>query len=89
MPIKKIVKTVASEADDGFVCDRCCRSYADMAQGTVIRHRFGYHSKHDGDEFEAVICEDCIIKLAAEWQTAILRSNVAPYDDSFADVGEK
>jgi hypothetical protein len=89
MPVKKIVKTVAIEVEDGFSCDRCGHTYSDMEQGTVIRHRFGYHSERDGDEFEAVICEDCLIKLAAEWQTAILRSNVAPYDGAFASVKEK
>ena len=89
MPVKKIVKTVAVEADDGFVCDRCGRSYADMEQGAVIRHRFGYHSKRDGDEFEAVVCENCLIQLATEWQTAILRSNVVSCDGAFASDGEK
>ncbi|PKM43779.1 MAG: hypothetical protein CVV05_13025 [Gammaproteobacteria bacterium HGW-Gammaproteobacteria-1] len=46
------------------------------------------HSKRDGNEFEAVVCEECLIQLASEWPTAMLQSNAASYADPFSDIGE-
>lgn len=73
MAIKKLVRLVGVESDDGFVCDRCGNDYASLEQGCVMAHRFGYHSTRDGDEFEAVVCEGCLVALADEWKTATLR----------------
>jgi hypothetical protein len=36
MPIKKIVKTITIESDDGFICDRCGHDYTSLEQGCVI-----------------------------------------------------
>lgn len=79
MPIKKLVKLVEIESDDGFICDRCGNDYASLEQGCMMSHHFGYHSSRDGDEFEAVVCEECLVALAGEWTTAILRTAVS-YD---------
>lgn len=73
MPIHKVARTVEIEEDDGFTCDRCGTRYVTLEQGCVIKHRFGYHSPRDGDEFEAVICEECLVALVSTWPTATLK----------------
>jgi hypothetical protein len=64
----KIIGSVEVETVTDVVCDVCrcsTRRDAEGHQFGTLRAQWGYGSAHDGERYEAHLCEECFFKTLA------------------------